>query len=263
MSASPVEYELYRCTAHGGSKDWAIAIMDNGDVRTLHCATGNTVRQTNIPPSKFAAPGGSAVDERDRRIREKLNKGYEHLGVATVEQNRLKLKAPDAGQPTAQGDHWEIVKPLDRKQLHERLAWVVGQLRDHVAPDLIEYDPDAIVLRTASRTSNGIQGWVFGFSDEGGIQPTGRGGGQILRKHGLLPRLILLHLLRSFPDAIQLSDGTDGIRQPQISRNDDFVGQRLFDYERVLALGERLGLCIGRISLLNTEPGATTRAFWI
>ena len=262
MSASHVEYELYRCTAHGGSKDWAIAIMDNADIHTLQCATGSLVRQTHIPPSKFSVPGSGAVAERLRRVQEKLKKGYEYLGIATVEQNRLRLKTPQAGQP-AQGDHWEIVRPLDRKQLHDRLAWMVGQLRDHIAPDLIEYDPDAVVLRTVSRTGNGIQVWVFGFSDEGGIQTTGRGGGQILRKHGLLPRLILLHLLRSFPDAIHLSDGTDGIRQPQISQDDEFIGARQFDYERVLRLGEQLGLCIGRISLMNSSSDAAKRPIWI
>jgi hypothetical protein len=262
MTAADVEYELYRCTVHGGSKDWAIAIMANGHVRTLHCATGATVKQTNIPPSKFGVVGGRAADEMDRRIQEKLRKGYEPLGSAIIDENRLELKRPNASQPATLADHWEILKPLEPRKLNEVLSWIVDQLRDHAAPNVIEYDKDAVVLRIGTRTGNGAQWWVFGFSEAGGIQPTGRGGGQILRKHGLLPRLILLHLLKSFPDSLQLSDGAEGLRQPRISRDDKFVGERLFDYERVLDLGGRLGLCIGRISLVDVEAGEN-RAFWI
>lgn len=252
MSREALEFELYQCTVHGGSKDWGIAIADSGDLQTLHCSTGQTVRRTHIPRSTFQ----NAAAEQERRIQEKLAKGYVYLGPAVVESNRFKLK-PQGSAPAVNADHWEIVQPLDRKLVHERLAWAVGQLREHVAPDTIEYDEDNVVLR-----STGPQKWVFGFSDEGGIQGTGRGGGQILRRHGLLPRLLFVYLMRNFPDAIRLSDGSDGIRRPQIVRDDEFLGERVFDYERVLALGERLGLCLGRISLLDPKADSSHRAIW-
>ena len=247
------EYELYRCTVQGGSKDWGIAILASGDLETLHCATGQTVRRTHIPRATFQ----DARAEELRRIGEKLAKGYGHLGVATVESNRFKLK-DDVTNPGAGADDWEIVQPLDRQLVHEKLAWAAGQMQGHVAPASIEYDADAVVLRCIDPLP-----WVFGFSDEGGIQASGRGGGQIRSRDGLLPRLILMYLMRCFPEAIRLSDGADGLRRPQIVRDDDFVGERRFDYERVLALAERLGLCLGRISLLDIDRTSSHRAIWI
>lgn len=247
------EYDLYRCTVHGGSKDWGIAILASGDIETLHCPTGQTVRRTHIPRATFQ----DAATEQLRRIREKTAKGYGHMGVAIVDSNRFKLK--DEGiQPSGSADDWEIVQPLERRLVHEKLAWVAGQLQGHVAHDAIVYDADAVVLRCIDPLP-----WVFGFSDEGGIQASGRGGGQIRPRDGLLPRLILMYLMRCFPQAIRLSDGADGLRRPQIVRDDDFVGERLFDYERVLALGERLGLCLGRISLLDSDRASSHRAIWI
>jgi hypothetical protein len=243
MSTQPLEYELYRCTVHGGSKDWTITITSSGDIETLHCETGHTVKRTHIPRATFQ----NAPTEFNRRIREKEGKGYVYLGKAIVESNRFKLIPQGSGPAPVNADHWEIVQPLDRKQLHEKLAWVAGQLRGHVAPDTIEYDAEHVVLRCA-----GPQKWVIGFTDEGGIQSTGRGGGQIVRHQGLLPRLVIVYLMRSFAEAIRLSDGADGIRRPQITRDDDFLGERLFEYDRVLALGERLGLCLGRINLLDS-----------
>lgn len=248
MSNPALQYDLYRCTAHGGSKDWGITITGSGDIETLHCATGHTVKRTHIPRSQF----NSAPSEQDRRIREKEAKGYVHLGKATVDSNRFKLLQGSSAPPVA-ADHWEIVQPLDRQQLHDKLAWVARQLTGHVAPDTIEYDPDNVVIRCS-----GPQKWIFGFTDEGGVHNTGRGGGQIVRRQGLLPRLIIVYLMKSFPEAIRLSDG-DEERRPRIVRDDDFLGEGAFDYERVLALGERLGLCLGRIDF---DSPSTHRAIW-
>lgn len=258
---SETTLELYRCTVHGGSKDWAIQIADNGHLRTVYGATGQPIRQANIPPSKFA-PGRDSSGEMHGRIQEKLAKGYVHLGQATVEKNRLQPMQSNSSQPVAPGDHWEIVTPLDRRQVHEKLAWIEGQLRGHVTPDVIEYDADNVVLVTGTQRAGRMLSWAIGFSDHGGIQDTGRGGGQIVPEQGLLPRLILMVLMRAFPDAIRLSDTADGILTPQISRDDAFIGQKRHDYERVLVLGERLGLCIGRIALLSSESRNGKQAFW-
>jgi len=256
---SETTLELYRCTVQGGSKDWAIQITGDGHIRTLYCATGQPIRQANIPPSKFSHAKDSA-GEMQGRIQEKLAKGYVYLGQATVEKNRLQ--PIQASQPVAPGDHWEIVTPLDRKQVHEKLAWIEGQLRGQVAPDVIEYDPQSVVLVTGTQRAGRMLSWAIGFSDHGGIQATGRGGGQIVPEQGLLPRLILMVLMRAFPDAIRLSDSADGILTPQISRDDAFIGQKRHDYERVLVLGERLGLCIGRIALLSSESRNGKQSFW-
>lgn len=258
---SETTLELYRCTVHGGSKDWAIQIADNGHLRTVYGATGQPIRQANIPPSKFA-PGRDSSGEMHGRIQEKLAKGYVHLGQATVEKNRLQPIQSNSSQPVAPGDHWEIVTPLDRRQVHEKLAWIEGQLRGHVTPDVIEYDADNVVLVTGTQRAGRMLSWAIGFSDHGGIQDTGRGGGQIVPEQGLLPRLILMVLMRAFPDAIRLSDTADGILTPQISRDDEFIGQKRHDYERVLVLGERLGLCIGRIALLSSESRNSKQSFW-
>ena len=258
---SETTLELYRCTVQGGSKDWAIQTADNGDLRTVYCATGQTIRQSNIPPSKFVHAKDSA-GEMQGRIREKLAKGYVYLGPAIVEKNRLQLVQSNANQPVAPGDHWEIVTPLDRRQVHEKLAWIEGQLRGHVTPDIIEYDSDNVVLVIGTQRAARMLSWTIGFSNHGGIQATGRGGGQIVPEQGLLPRLILMVLMRAFPDAIRLIDTADGILTPQITRDDKFIGQKRHDYERVLVLGERLGLCIGRTALLNSESRPGKQPFW-
>lgn len=255
MSEEAQRFLLYRCTVHGGSKDWAIAITESCDLQTLHCATGQPVRLTHIPRSTF----NNAGVEESRLILEKEKDGYVYAGMAIVESNRLNLTPAGSTTATVNANHWEIIQPLDRKQVHEKLAWAAGQLHAHVSPDTLEYDPDSVLLRCTGRP----QEWVFGFSDAGGIQDSGRGGGQILRRHGLLPRLLIVYLMRCFPDAIHLSDGADGIRRPQIVRDDEFLGERACDYDRVLALGERLGLCLGRISLLESDAGSSHRAIWI
>jgi hypothetical protein len=131
-----------------------------------------------------------------------------------------------------------------------------------VTPDVIEYDTNNVVLVTGTQRAGRMLSWAIGFSDHGGIQDTGRGGGQLVPEQGLLPRLILMVLMRAFPDAIRLSDSADGILTPQISRDDAFIGQKRHDYERVLVLGERLGLCIGRIALLSSESRSAKQAFW-
>jgi len=258
MSESSQRYDLYRCTVRGGSKDWAIAITPDGDISILNCATDQRVRRTHVPRSTFT----NATAEMDRRVQLKLRKGYEPLGAATVESNRLKVASTATIPATSTFDeHWEIIRPLEHSVVEERLGWAASQLFDHVAPDLVEYNHDQVVLRTARRAQGINHWWALGYSDDGGIQSSGRGGGKILLSQGLLPRLIMLFMWRCFPDAIQLSDSADGIRRPQISKEDDFIGQALFDYERVLALGERLGLCLGRINLL--KPTEKDRSpFW-
>lgn len=245
------EYLLYRCTVHGGSKDWGITITPSGDIETVHCATGQRVKRTHVPRSRFR---WSARAEQDRRAAEKEAEGYVYLGKATVESNRFTLSKPDPSPPPVTADHWEIVLPLDRKQLHEKLAWATERLTGHVAPDTIQYDAERVVVRCT-----GPQPWVFGFSDEGGIHSSGRGGGQIVRRQGLLPRLIIAYVMKSFPDAVRLSDGDQAVRRPRIVRDDSFLGEHEFDYERVLVLGERLGLCLGRI---NLDSPSSRRAIW-
>lgn len=254
MSESDLIYELYRCTAHGGSKDWAIRVTGDSELRTAHCATGQPVRHTHIPKSKFL----DVWVEKHRRVHEKIAKGYEYLGCVVVKSNRFAF-CPQDGGPAREGVHrWEILSPLDRTRVHERLAWAEAQLSEHVAPDSIEYDAQCVVCRCT-----GPEPWVFGFSDEGGVQKTGRGGGMIVRNQGLLPRLLLLYLMRCFPGEVGLTDSLDRLHHPQIARDGDFVGERLFDYERVLELGSRLGLCVTPIRLLDWQDGGSRVAFWI
>ncbi|MGH8240145.1 MAG: hypothetical protein ACREXP_24455 [Steroidobacteraceae bacterium] len=254
MSDSDLIYELFRCTVHGGSKDWGILVTADHDLRTVHCATGQTVRHTHIPKSKFS----DVWVEKHRRVKEKTAKGYEFLGRAMVESNRLTLLPPLSGDAREGVHRWEIFSPVDRTLMHERLVWAEAQLSGHVAPDSIEYDAPSIVCRCT-----GPEPWVFGFTDEGGLQKTGRGGGVIVRDQGLLPRLLLLYLMRCFPDVMGVTDSLDRQHQPRIARDSDFVGEQLFDYERVLELGSRLGLCVGPIQLLDWQDGGSHVAFWI
>jgi hypothetical protein len=253
MSDPNVLYELYRCTVHGGSKDWAILVTPEGELRTLHCATGQTVRRTDIPRSKFA----DVWVEKHRRVDEKRAKGYELLGSAVVESNRFKLVQQPPSQARDDVHRWDISIPLERALVHERIAWAVEQLSAHVAPDSIEYDEKTVVCRCT-----GPEPWQFGFSDEGGVHKSGRGGGVILRSQGLLPRLLLLYLIRCFPSSVSVIDSADRTHHPRVARDSDFVGERLFDYERVLDLGSRLGLCLGPMRLLDWQDRGHS-AFWI
>lgn len=254
MSEELIEYATYRCPSSSGSKDWGIAITADNGLRTVHCATGQTVRRTDIPKSQFRDPH----EECQRRTSEKTRKGYAYLGKAVIQSNRLKLvNEPATGTPTDR-HRWEAVTALDRLELHRRLAWAVEQVAEDAAPETIVFDENAVVCRCT-----GPDLWSFGFSDDGGLHSVGRGGGVVTMRQGLLPRLMLLYLQRCFPGAIAITAGEEMLESPRISRDSPFIGEHLFDYERVLQLSSRLGLCVGPLHSLDWKDHGSRRGFWI
>lgn len=252
MSEDDVEYQLYRCPTRAGFKDWAIGIGRDGTLRTQHCATGQTVRRTDIPASSYT----DVHQEQERRVREKLAKGYVYIGTARVKEGRLQQKESKTAAIDA-GIHWEIAEPIDRAEFLAWLRSTVERLNSGPLPNRTEFDADAEVCRVHAKRT-----WEFGCSDAGGIGKEGRGGGKILREHGVLPLLILTALQRTFASVCTLADDSGAVLTPRLLRDDPVLSALVFNHDLVLELGERLGLCVGRVRLLESKDSAHTPAVW-
>lgn len=99
-----VQVELYRkANADGTSKDWAAPVVLNRQRLTVfYGRTGSVLRQAETPASRCR--DGSPVREAQARVREKLGKGYQALGVHLLADNRRDLtpeQRPAALAPAA------------------------------------------------------------------------------------------------------------------------------------------------------------------
>lgn len=98
----PVEVHLYRYRhPDGTAKDWAtpVAVSPLG-LTVYYGRTGSALRQSQTPVGQ--CPHGNPVREGERRIREKLAKGYQSLGQFWLADNRRDL-TPVATTPSAAG----------------------------------------------------------------------------------------------------------------------------------------------------------------
>jgi predicted DNA-binding WGR domain protein len=70
----------------GSSKDWIIELYDDGTVIRKYGSTGKTMRSSTAPAS-VTAP--SARKWYDRKIREKVEKGYYPINVCQADQDAI------------------------------------------------------------------------------------------------------------------------------------------------------------------------------
>jgi hypothetical protein len=241
-------YQLYRCPSASGTKDWAIGIGADGNLRIRYCATGQTARLEDIP----AAALSNAQAELRERIAKKLQKGYQYVSEATIKKGHLVIIEPAPPPVTETAIDWEIRPRIEPVALLERLAWAVERLGEVPLPDRIVYEPVPGICSVFAK-----QMWQFGFSDEGGLFPDGHGGGKIVSAQGVLPLLIMTTLQRAFPDRLRLSDELSALVWPRISKNDSVFGRVAFNHEQLVVLGSQLRLCLGPLKIaadLRTAP---------
>ncbi|HRZ07422.1 MAG TPA: hypothetical protein P5102_14975 [Candidatus Competibacteraceae bacterium] len=98
----PVKVHLYRYrNPDGTAKDWATPVAGSPLGLTVYYGrTGSALRQAQTPVGQ--CPHGNPVREGERRIREKLAKGYQSLGQFWLADNRRDL-TPVAGVPALAG----------------------------------------------------------------------------------------------------------------------------------------------------------------
>ncbi len=128
-----LQMQLYRFTHPDGSaKDWAVCVHQ-GEVWVAYGRTGSRLRMEAI--QRDARPPVA----RERKIQEKLAKGYRHLGLAEIRDGQLRLlaAAPPAQGPAGAGDPaaalmtWCVRDPPAGRWLEA----LVGLLRGALALD--------------------------------------------------------------------------------------------------------------------------------
>lgn len=102
MAAPAITVLLYRMrNPNGTSKDWAVpTVLDPQRLTVYFGRTGSTLRQAETPAAECR--DGIPIREAEKRIREKLAKGYQTLGTFRLAANRRDLtpvSPPDGDAP--------------------------------------------------------------------------------------------------------------------------------------------------------------------
>ena len=98
-------FELYRYThTDGTAKEWAYADLGNGQAE-IRWGPANQLRQSQTKPLHVA----------EQRAREKLRKGYSHLGAVTLNAHGYRPLSPTTASTTAGAT--PAAKPVDLKAL--------------------------------------------------------------------------------------------------------------------------------------------------
>ena len=102
MAAPAITVHLYRReNPDGTSKDWDVpTVLDPQRLTVYFGRTGSTLRQAETPAAECR--DGIPIREAEKRIREKLAKGYQTLGTFRLAANRRDLtpvSPPDGDAP--------------------------------------------------------------------------------------------------------------------------------------------------------------------
>ncbi len=175
MAAPAITVHLYRMgNPDGTSKDWAVpTVLDPQRLTVYFGRTGSTLRQAETPAAECR--DGIPIREAEKRIREKLAKGYQTLGTFRLAANRRDLtpvSPPD-------GDAPETPEAAPHPAI-PALYWRLGPL---VTGTIFE----AAVQDTNERLAT--VGWNLPGSrpDDAGNRLWLRAIGQPASSHGLVP----------------------------------------------------------------------------
>jgi len=244
MADDKTQYQVYESDSVSGGKLWAIGVSSDGHVRVRFGAKDRPLRLREIP-----LPTGQTADAEVRtRVANKLREGYVLLGEGHFDGRGVTLERKQAVQV-----FWEISARISRSKIHDELAWIAERLNEGPLPCDVLFDGASCTISVS-----GHRTWAFGYSN--GIMDD-RGGGSVDRNQ-LVPLLILLRLRRVFPDRFGLCMGDEELQNPQLAADDRVFGAHVFDQELVQALGMRLDLCIGRVSLVEIASTGADKCIW-
>ena len=101
MAAPAITVLLYRMrNPNGTSKDWAVpTVLDPQRLTVYFGRTGSTLRQAETPAGQCR--DGIPIREAEKRIREKMAKGYQALGTFRLAANRRDLRLASTSPPDA------------------------------------------------------------------------------------------------------------------------------------------------------------------
>ena len=101
MAAPAITVLLYRMrNPNGTSKDWAVpTVLDPQRLTVYFGRTGSTLRQAETPAGQCR--DGIPIREAEKRIREKMAKGYQALGTFRLAANRRDLSLASTSPPDA------------------------------------------------------------------------------------------------------------------------------------------------------------------
>lgn len=230
MSGSELQCDLYRYRhPDGSSKDWMIGALETA-VHVYFGKTGGSLREIRVPRSQCL--NGSPADEMDKRATAQLARGYERVGTAVVHTgDREVIRAEET---TVSGLHWETERPVSLTELLAKLREIAKTLGEEPAPGVrLVWDDTGLTLQM------GETAWSLGLTPGpyGNVDPnTGRGGGTVLPKHGVVPVLVLLRLAMDFPDAFRFGTDKGETVQLRLDSEAPWFPASLWDRTRKLAV---------------------------
>lgn len=241
MSTDPTVYRHFRFqNPDGSSKDWAIGLAEDEDIRIRYGAKGRTVRLHTL--AKEACSSGVQA-EIAARINRNVRKGYVELGEATV-NGRGRLEAVVAPPAPVRLLDWELRTPVDRGDVLHCLRWIFERMEPLTAHTDVEFIDDQGLRGGADEAS-----WSIGYGPGGGLGDDGRGGGQLSPEQGALPVLVLLVLEREFPGAVAFADERAKAVKPRLHISDPYFGNPSVDFDAVVETATALELCLGLVHL--------------
>lgn len=195
-------YELYRYDhPGGGSKDWAIAVID-GAVDTRYGKTGTRL-QGGLVDRHFA----DNQAEVRRRITGKVRKGYRHIGSVVIYEDGSTESVPPADPertPKAAPKQEDVDKLYFEIRLRGEAVWSELLSRCREACDILEA-AGVMVSRKLNGEFNAmfaIGGWPFEVADRSAgnrntlSRSTLEGAGHLRPAEGVYPLLFLMYLKR-------------------------------------------------------------------
>ncbi len=246
MNAKEVRCDLYRYRQpDGSSKDWLIGTTEEG-VHVFFGKTGGNLREIRVPPR--ACCNDSPLEEAAKRAASQVTLGYELIGSAVVNlEDREILRVEEGTSPPL---HWETQQPLPVAEFETRLAEIAKALGENPMPGVCLAKGDgSLTLQVGEVT------WSLGLSPSphGHIDPsTGRGGGSILAKHGVVPVLVMMRLAMQFPGTFVFGNDKGETVHLQIDPETPWFPPSLWAKVRKLAV--RLKIIAPAVSDFDFEP---------
>lgn len=261
-------YVLLRHTGQdGSSKDWAIGVGGDRDVRIRYGATGSTMRLTVIKPDVV-----SPVQEMNARLDKKLREGYQEIGKAHLEgTSQWVVRDDERHPPPSSSDaapalasvHWALEHGVGRSELHIHLRAIAECLAQTVPGLDVRHEANGCMDGLAIETENGP--WFIGYNG-GGLFARGRGGGEIRLRDGIYPLLVIVALRHALGGKrLPLASSSGEELEPKLSRHDALLGEHspwVTSYEEVERVAIALGLCPARLEIKDPSDQAAQPALW-